>query len=85
MNTMINTSDNSRSHVVALLLAIFFGGLGLHRFYLGRVGTGLLRIACLPLAFIPILGIGLLLIIHVVDIILVVSKALRPAGGAVYA
>lgn len=31
---------NKKSQGVAYLLCIFFGGLGAHRFYLGRTGTG---------------------------------------------
>lgn len=34
------TSDKSRT--VALLLAIFLGELGAHRFYVGKIGTGIL-------------------------------------------
>jgi TM2 domain-containing membrane protein YozV len=32
----------TRSRVVAALLALFLGGLGVHRFYLGRAGSGFL-------------------------------------------
>ena len=32
----------NKSKVVALLLCIFLGGLGIHRFYVGKVGTGIL-------------------------------------------
>jgi TM2 domain-containing membrane protein YozV/ribosomal protein L40E len=31
-----------RNRIVAALLAIFFGGIGLHKFYLGRIGAGIL-------------------------------------------
>lgn len=31
-----------KSRTVAFLLAIFLGGLGVHRFYVGKVGTGIL-------------------------------------------
>ena len=31
-----------KSRTVALLLALFLGGIGAHKFYLGKVGTGLL-------------------------------------------
>lgn len=31
-----------KSRLVALLLCIFVGGLGIHRFYVGKIGTGVL-------------------------------------------
>lgn len=31
-----------KSRVAAILLAFFLGGLGVHKFYLGRVGQGIL-------------------------------------------
>lgn len=31
-----------KSQGIAIILAIFFGGLGVHRFYIGKMGTGLL-------------------------------------------
>ena len=31
-----------KSRTVAVLLALFFGGIGAHRFYLGKVRSGLL-------------------------------------------
>ncbi len=35
-----NVSDRNRW--IALLLAIFLGGFGVHRFYAGKIGTGIL-------------------------------------------
>lgn len=32
----------SRSRGVAILLALFLGGFGAHKFYLGRIGVGVL-------------------------------------------
>ena len=37
-----NASPKSR--LAALLLCIFVGGLGIHRFYVGKIGTGVLRL-----------------------------------------
>ncbi len=34
-----------RSRVTAALLAIFFGGLGMHKFYLGYIQTGFIVLA----------------------------------------
>ena len=33
---------SEKSRLVALLLCLFVGGLGIHRFYAGKIGTGVL-------------------------------------------
>ncbi len=34
--------ESTKSRLVALLLCIFVGYLGIHRFYVGKTGTGIL-------------------------------------------
>lgn len=48
-NANINTNNNSetmrgpqKSKITALLLCLFLGVIGVHRFYVGKVGTGII-------------------------------------------
>ncbi len=52
-----------KNKTTALLLCIFLGGLGIHRFYVGKIGTGILYLLTGGLC-----GIG-----WIVDIILIVT------------
>ncbi len=40
----VNPTAGQKSWLVALLLCFFLGVLGVHRFYVGKVGTGILQI-----------------------------------------
>ena len=38
----IDPNASPKSRLIALLLCVFVGGLGIHRFYVGKIGTGVL-------------------------------------------
>jgi TM2 domain-containing membrane protein YozV len=65
----VMTSD--KSWIAALLLCIFLGGLGIHRFYVGKVGTGILYL--LTAGF---FGIGV-----IIDIIMIAVGSFTDKGG----
>lgn len=60
-----------KSRWVALLLCWFFGGLGVHRFYVGKIGTGILYL--LTLGF---FGIGVF-----VDFLVILFGGFRDKDG----
>ena len=62
---------SGKNQIVALVLAIFLGFLGIHRFYLGYTGMGVLYIFTLGLV-----GIGWLIDI----ILLIIPNGLTPKG-----
>jgi TM2 domain-containing membrane protein YozV len=43
--------EDARSKLAAGLLGIFLGGLGVHRFYLGFIGIGILQITVTLITF----------------------------------
>lgn len=62
---------NEKSKMVALLLCIFLGSLGVHRFYTGKIGTGiiwLLTLGCF--------GIG-----TIVDLVMIATGKFTDKDG----
>ena len=69
-----NPNESERSRLIACLLAFFVGGLGIHRFYVGKIGTGILQIL-LTCCF----GIGY--IWALIDFILIVCGNFKDIDG----
>ena len=78
-NANTNTNNNSmgisaqyqKSKVVAAVLCFFLGAWGVHRFYVGKIGTGLLYLFTCGL-----FGVGAL-----VDFILIIVGSFRDKAG----
>ena len=70
---MSETNQHTKSATVAYLLWVFLGGLGAHRFYMGRIGSGFgmmaLAVASLILSafVIGLIGYPILFVWWVVD------------------
>jgi TM2 domain-containing membrane protein YozV len=64
-----------KSKGLAIVLAIFLGGLGIHKFYLGRIGAGFLYLL-FSWTFIPA-------VLGVIDAILLATKGNRQFSGGV--
>ena len=55
---------NPKSRITAGILALFLGGLGIHRFYLGRTGSGVAMLLLLILGAVTLpIGVGLILLL----------------------
>ncbi|MFA5271925.1 MAG: TM2 domain-containing protein [Candidatus Omnitrophota bacterium] len=70
---MDENNISSKSRLAALLLCFFLGGLGIHRFYVGKVGTGILMIFTLG-------GLGIWVLI---DLILIVIGSFGDKDGKI--
>lgn len=66
------TDSGSKSQLVALILVIFVGTLGIHRFYLGYTGIGIIQLLTLG-------GCGIWTLI---DLIRIITGDLTPKDGS---
>jgi TM2 domain-containing membrane protein YozV len=66
-----NNSESGKSQIVAVILCFFLGGLGIHRFYLGYTGIGILML----------LTGGLFGILWLIDFIRLLTGSLKPGKG----
>ena len=67
-----NAVEGDKSHVAAILLSFFLGGLGIHRFYLGYTWQGVVQLLTLG-------GLGIWVLI---DFIRIIIKDLEPKDGS---
>lgn len=70
-NRIYVTPTSPKSKIAALLLCIFFGYFGAHKFYVGKTGMGILYLLTFGL-----FGIG-----WIVDIILILCGSFKDSNG----
>lgn len=66
------TIGSGKSQVVALLLCIFLGWIGIHRFYLGYIWQGIVQLCTA----------GLLGVWTIIDLVRIITGSLQPKGGS---
>lgn len=71
---------DGKSQTTALILCILLGGIGVHQFYLGYTGRGILRIALALTSFLIIPAI-VNLVLYIMDIIKIANGTLKPRDG----
>ncbi|TVZ54846.1 TM2 domain-containing protein [Lutibacter sp. Hel_I_33_5] len=65
-------ASSGKSQVTALLLCLFLGGIGIHRFYLGYTWQGIVQILTLG-------GLGIWALI---DLVRIITGDLQPKNGS---
>lgn len=72
VDTQMNSEQRSeKGFVPTLLLCFFLGGLGVHRFYVGKIGTGILMLLTLG-------GFG---IWYLIDFVMIAVGSFRDKDG----
>lgn len=78
METIIEDSQYSKkSRLVALLLCFFLGYFGIHRFYVGKIGTGIIML----LLSISIIGLLISSLWVFIDLILILIGSFEDKQG----
>lgn len=77
-----SVQESSSSWVVALLLAFFLGGIGAHRFYLGKTATGIVMLVLTILSpFTLFITLIIVALWALVDFILILIGSMKDPNG----
>ena len=82
--TAVDPMKSQCSFVATLLLCFFLGGLGIHRFYVGKTGSGIAMLVMTLLGIIPFIGWLLWIAVGIwvlVDLIMIIVGSFTDCKG----
>ena len=69
----MEAGTSQKSFVTTLILCVLLGALGVHRFYVGKIGTGILMLLTLG-------GLG---IWQLIDVVIIATQSFKDSEGNV--
>jgi len=79
METTTPEKVSEKQKIIMILLALFAGTLGIHRFYAGKIGTGIIML----LLSLSMIGIWISAIWAIIDLIIIVLDKFKDGNGLV--
>lgn len=73
----MHTEVSPKLRLTTLLICLFFGGFGIHRMYVGKIGTGIAQLV------LTCTGIGMIATVPwvLVDLIMIATGGFKDANG----
>ncbi len=71
MNEEVTAEVSDKGYVPAILICLFLGGLGIHRFWVGKIGTGVVMLFTL----------GGLAIWTLIDLVMIITGSFTDKEG----
>ena len=79
METTTPGKVSEKHKIIMILLALFAGTLGIHRFYAGKIGTGIIML----LLTLTIVGVYISGVWAIVDLVMIVCDKFKDGKGLI--
>ena len=79
METTTPEKVSEKQKIIMILLALFAGTLGIHRFYAGKIGTGIIML----LLTLTIVGVYISGIWAIIDLVMIILDKFKDGNGLI--